>query len=549
MKVNTKYIYLFLAGAVGLTLASCAEDDLATSKNSEKVGLSITVSQEGYSTGPTRTAYTGYTTTFSTGDAIGVYAVKDGEVVDNISNHQFMLRNGEWENQGKDIEYDEDELAQMTFYAYYPYYRRATFDPTAEDPFAEYLSTWEIGNDQESKFADYDFMSGTGQVRVNRLKGGVIEFTLKHRMALIAIEPPTTIYSFTNSGMEDLILPVTMGSFILNGTDTIQPRYDGELSMYQMLVKPDEEYTLRGTYETPEANMQYEASGVLSAGCACQYTIGGESGDKIEMTLEVGDYIVEGGYLKKASEEPEDAIAVIYSVGDPRISTNYPDFVTTNYPKADGPTEFNYPDLDALSRDYPNAVHGLAMCIWDTPGNYEIDGGMGMPLSMQGSAAGLYSDLITASKYEEYGYYDSHVNANTDNRAEGLGPSYLWPGNLGYNNTKLLIDYIDVAGSKYGCDTAYVYIKEWREKVPLPPSYTPWYLPCWQDWQDYIAVKYTCAASISAVNGDAFDPETTPYWTSNERNAQYQWCSPPDFQYYLRERGSGAQMMRLGLTF
>lgn len=52
------------------------------------------------------------------GDQIGLFAVKDGAILDEINNMPFTFNGSSWS--GKPILYD-DRLAGVTFYAYYPY--------------------------------------------------------------------------------------------------------------------------------------------------------------------------------------------------------------------------------------------------------------------------------------------------------------------------------------------------------------------------------------------------------------------------------------------
>ena len=66
----------------------------------------------------TRTEDTGFVTTFTQGDQIGLFAVKDGAILDEINNMPFPFNGSSWS--GKPILYD-DRLAGVTFYAYYPY--------------------------------------------------------------------------------------------------------------------------------------------------------------------------------------------------------------------------------------------------------------------------------------------------------------------------------------------------------------------------------------------------------------------------------------------
>ena len=63
----------------------------------------------------TRTEDTGFVTTFTQGDQIGLFAVKDGAILDEINNMPFTFNGSSWS--GKPILYD-DRLVGVNFYAY-----------------------------------------------------------------------------------------------------------------------------------------------------------------------------------------------------------------------------------------------------------------------------------------------------------------------------------------------------------------------------------------------------------------------------------------------
>lgn len=62
-------------------------------------GFQISVSDEGFmdESGKTRATENGYTTRFSNGDAIGIFAVRGETVVEDIKNRKFTLTDGYWE--------------------------------------------------------------------------------------------------------------------------------------------------------------------------------------------------------------------------------------------------------------------------------------------------------------------------------------------------------------------------------------------------------------------------------------------------------------------
>lgn len=82
------------------------------------------------------------------------------------------------------------------------------FNPAAEDPFAEFVSSWEIAADQgSSKYTKSDLMTSASQAEDGRLQGKVT-FAMEHRMALAVFKMPNLVYDFTNGGLDDYSLNV-----------------------------------------------------------------------------------------------------------------------------------------------------------------------------------------------------------------------------------------------------------------------------------------------------------------------------------------------------
>ena len=104
--------HFLLAGLMAaMSLASCS--DYMEDKSPNVPGsLKIEVADAGL--GTTRAVYSGYTTTFESGDQIGLYAVKGNRIVTN--NACFTYDGSEWTTSST-VEYNDG----YTYYAYYPY--------------------------------------------------------------------------------------------------------------------------------------------------------------------------------------------------------------------------------------------------------------------------------------------------------------------------------------------------------------------------------------------------------------------------------------------
>ncbi len=529
MKLN-KYISMSLILAVAGFFTACTEDEIYSDVNDELVSFSINVNQEDFLNSSTRATENGFSTAFVDGDSIGIFAVRSGSIVSGIDNHLFVYEEGEWVNQGDNIEYLASEFNKMTFWAYYPYSEDVKFDPTAEDPFATYITDWTVGVDQSGdNYTKYDLMTSTGEVEGDRLKG-IVYFTMKHRMALALIELPQVTYTFTNTpALDPYIVSASVGTFTLYGEEA-EAYYQESTDTYRFLVKPDANFTIDGTYVGKE-EMKYSISGNLEGGTATLYEIDGSS-DMINMELEVGDYITSGGLIQKASVAPADAIAVVYYIGNTEISVTNPDF-----------THERTPDIvkgDALLRDYPNCTHGLAVALTDAN-----DGENAQIGHKKAYSSWFYNDA-----YPEWA--GMFVTANTSN---STSPLEALPGRLGYNNTALLFGAIEIADyeavfNASGPQIGYDIIKAYQAAIPTPASTTPWIMPSLQEWDDIYDNLTTINESIGKVATEDDQIPTSAdraYWTSNERNDSYNWISDGDIS--TRERDSTARPYRLGIVF
>jgi hypothetical protein len=171
MKIYNNLSICALAGLLAFT--SCTkEESLDNGSTAQTFQISVSdMGFQGISDG--RAIDENFKTTFVKGDAIGMYGVENGQLVEGISNRKFTLNEkGVWDLNGNPIEYDSERFKNITFYAYYPYQENVAFNPAAEDPFAEFVSSWEIAADQgSSKYTKSDLMTSASQAEDGRLQG------------------------------------------------------------------------------------------------------------------------------------------------------------------------------------------------------------------------------------------------------------------------------------------------------------------------------------------------------------------------------------------
>lgn len=522
MKIYNYISMLFLAGAA--VVASCSQNEELTGETPDSLqGFQISVSDEGFmdESGKTRATENGYTTRFSNGDAIGIFAVRGETVVEDIKNRKFTLTDGYWEltDGGDPIEYKGSQFQRMTFYAYYPYNANVTFDPTKVDPFETYVNNWKIGSEQnEGNYTLYDLMTSTGSVQGDRLKGQ-IAFTMQHRMALAVVKMPNLTYSFTNGGIDDYLLPLAAGSFTVNNTQAT-PYYQESTDTYRFLVNPNKEFSIKGTY-TGVSEMEYEAKGTLEGGTAKMYTI--EDKSKINHTLQVGDYFCADGKIVSVDAEtvPESVIGIVCYVGNIQPSVTHEAYTETQ---------------DALRRDHPGCTHGLVVAM-----NYA---------EYNDSKTSVFSPQSRDYFYGNWFNSDDDWTGkfiNTDTKttdAEGVAALPF----LGYNHTELMINS---PSWENACQAGVNFVQAYRTKVVAPNITSDWFLASLKELDLLFRLKSTINARLKAVGGDEL-LEGSRHWSNAERTGNTQIVYQHNFSTGVindKRRNEGAGYFRMMLAF
>ena len=229
MKIKTA-----LAGLAGLVLAACTENiDLQ-----EKVlmmggnSLNIEVTDE-FDAAATRADYSGFpSTTFETGDAIGIYAFDGSSYV--TSNIRFVRQSdGSW-TPDKEVPYVEG----YTYYAYFPY-RATVYTPSTsgdvdavDTKFASFISDvsdyfWQADQSTKAGFTYSNLMISKGIITDTDDDAVTIKFTMHHKRGLAVIEGSISNLTFTgnipysvNTTKQFLMKPETATSFTDNTGST-----------------------------------------------------------------------------------------------------------------------------------------------------------------------------------------------------------------------------------------------------------------------------------------------------------------------------------------
>ena len=169
-----------------VTLLSCSDDIITdfAENNQETKELTIVVNEPSENT--TRAIYNNYTTTFETGDEIGIYAF-DGKTY-KYSNVKFTKRSdGKWTSDTK-VLYNNN----YTYYAYYPY-RTITYSPgtTLGDEtvkFSNFIQDsnnyfWKTDQSTKANFTASNLCMATGVVS----SAPTVVFNMKHQRGLAVI--------------------------------------------------------------------------------------------------------------------------------------------------------------------------------------------------------------------------------------------------------------------------------------------------------------------------------------------------------------------------
>lgn len=189
-----------------------------------------------------------YNTIFEDGDCIGLFAVKDGKIVEGIDNLEVSYSEEAATWVASSLRY-EDDMENMIFYAYYPYAAGMSIDVDAADVFSDMVSNWTLSSDQSTKkrFAAADLMTSGAAVIQHEASGQyTLQLGLKHRMALSVMIAPETEYIFTEPALNVTPYIVKNGGDVIFYTSSVgdenevQPYKAGD-GTYRMIVKPAEE--------------------------------------------------------------------------------------------------------------------------------------------------------------------------------------------------------------------------------------------------------------------------------------------------------------------
>ena len=367
---------LLLAGLAAFS--ACSVDELLPDNTpdggnaSDAYPLTITVSDGGYTPASgtatrtadvtrasgtsTRTAENQYTTTFTAGDAIGVYAIdKNGHILPAATNLRLeavTVAASDAASGGSILTWQTADgktplyIPGGTYYAYYPYQADSYMagkvpdtsagplaaSTTAADFFKDLTAAWSPSADQSShdKYTAQDLMIAKGSmaedIPAERRK---LSFSMAHQMALVVIDLPRTKYTLKDAAgnpLPDYIinapLNVAFSNFIPCHTDN---------GAYRYLITPvpadaadAAKPLLSGSYTKSDASVaDWSFNADVAAGDYKEYVVDGGTITKAH-TLQAGDFYMKDGSLIGKNEslstaQQANCIGIVFCTDANRI--------------------------------------------------------------------------------------------------------------------------------------------------------------------------------------------------------------------------------------
>lgn len=515
-------------------LTGCSENELPGDENTDTnhTTFTIEVSDGGYAPAEgekpdTRATENGYATQFTEGDKIGVFAVKNGAIVDGVNN-LCLVATAETDaggNSSRLVWKTENgktplNISGAAYYAYYPWQSDGNItskvDASKTDVdafFAGFVSGWIPDNDQGTytTYTGFDLMIASGTPADKSLS-----FSMQHKMALVVIDLPKTKYKLTDADSKPL------SDYTADGVPDTKfngfTPYRMNDGTYRYLINPAATENLSGSYSnaTPAtAEWQFEAS--ATAGQYAKYAIDGGSSKTIEKThqLQAGDFFMKDGTLLGKDETPTPAqqaacIGIVYWVGDI---------------KGD-----NYTLLDSK---FPDGTHSLVVSLWDMPAP---DNGSVEMTWTYGSDDEYVSDWLGSATW------------TGDTQPSNFSSIQVTDKMQGYANTIALEEYNkhieNQAGDGYGPESnkrvkPVKGLDAFERAHPSPSISSGWY------WPSVCELKYVCGGQsngegtagkemlntqIGRVSGDAFGYDSY-YLSSTEYSDYSPYAWSVDFHY------------------
>lgn len=487
MKTNLFQLSLLFLLCISV-LCGCTDNDEPVPATDGST-LTVHATADGFASADgadTRASEDGYTTKFVNGDKIGVFAVKNGQVIEDCKNVPLTYNGTNWE--GTAYYYTGAE-----YFAYYPY-DESMKDETSVDEIVKVFKP----QDDQSTYASYtksDLMTADVVFPSDK----TLNFKFEHKMSLIEISLPVQKYTTGGESPYEYSSPVIGATFSIasdgNGQQSITP-YNMGGGVYRCIVPAGVSHTVGGEFQTGGGKtIEYNKPKLsLSAGNYKRLNVsynGAPSGEPQERALEEGDFYYSGGDIcpKDAPNPPsKDCIGIVMKVGRDNEGTNWTD--DCKYKLKDGETDMN-------------TVHGYVLALYDANDGQEC----------------AWGSFGTKVEYE--GMMNREKNT----------------GFYGYKNTQAVILFAKKNNSNLKDAFPAVYwltdnTEGYEHSYPAPANSSGWFLPSAGQCKYWLNNKDWLLDSAKKVTGDNGYSWKNYYWSSSESNAddpneapmEVAWC-------------------------
>lgn len=423
----------------------------------------------------------GNSTQFATGDAIGIFAIKGGAIVDNINNSKLTY--DATKNWNPDASTSLYYYANVSYIAYYPYKDGITIDATktTDEIIASLAANSKLqpGTNQAAA-ADYtacDLMTASGKATPDSSNPDkqVLTLSFKHQFSLLVLvprvfvecyAPPTGAGFVYRTNSKAPIADSDAKDVTLNG---VTPRKMSDGSYRAIVNTTTSSSTLNGSYKTKDdRTIDYTgneyAAGFSGGNC---YLLNVDSplhgSGSVERALAPGDFVFQN--------ESQGRIEV--------------------YP-GDGPLE------SGKIPDYSNAIGIVVTCDKSRMTDTGCKDGSGNEWNHA-----YVMGLVNAANNINWGpAVDESVLPNMT-RANGAANDMN-----GYTETEAMLAERATKGdlSSYGAFNA---INTYRTGNPVPAALSsvrsPWFIPSIGQWFDVMA-------NICGQSPETFGNNTSSFW-------------------------------------
>ncbi len=259
---------------------------------------------------------------FVDGDSIGVFAIKDGAIMDDIDNAKLVYNrsSGSWNPVGNGTLYWYDGVSYV---AYYPYRRNITIDVSKgmDGAIASLTGNEKLqpSKDQSTteKHIVSDLLIATGVPAIDNSSGIILSLQFQHQFALLVLQPQVYVGCFAP---EKAGFVYHMESRVL-GTDSVAINvslngitpYQIDSLKYCAIVPPQANARVTGNYTTTngrdDTNIKINYSGssitLVSGKCYTLKVISPVPGKgSIERKLYPGDFIFQNEIDRRIEVHP-----------------------------------------------------------------------------------------------------------------------------------------------------------------------------------------------------------------------------------------------------